>query len=1287
MPFRLFAPFLLVLSLIACAKGLDACYEHHLALSSGANVVSDLEDCVLTVVCKEGVKDIELLLENSRITLQIEQEEHSFISKFSIDHSNVTFVAVLNTPNLIVANSTLNKLILNSDVSANVELESSILNDVVTEGPTISLFSIRNCTIIERLYIHSSTEIFVKGLDNSANFPLRLGCDECNLRNLSSHFLTLVTASSTITDSVILKVSLFVTSGLSDNSRIVIQNSVIYDLDMKKKDVQVSNLQLIITSEIYYISLHDLSFTSVILFDTEISREKYIFYMFSTTIDGFQWSDTYFDVDIEMKYLDDVSSIKKMLFKNVTFDGVGTLFPKTKDSFKFENVTVLDMSVGSSLFSTPLFYIDNLVLKRSSWPYEAKATIIRNSIFEDLVIESVVYVRELTDVMFNNVVLKASTSMIGVESSFEARNCVFSNISSFERIFTVLSAGNVVIDVSHLTFNNITALSIFGIDSNSASSIRMSHITLNTVEAMYFVKEETNRCDYFYAREFNLFNTTFNTVFDLSSVERGVENKEIGIYSIASEKERFKLLVNIFSNWKVNLRLENLTLSLRDESHVLVTKTGYRSSLYIVNSSIVLGKMSTFVILGTVEIEHNCEITNVTIDAPHVEEGFPKAAIYGFDFNMRYINYEVTGRRTRANTKLGSFYSGVAPINSIFDSKFVLYIKHDYKQDLFYYTVSPFKLKRIPSDYIIEEAEGEEYKSMIGAINDDIEIPQSRAYLKACMKGYYFSEYECKTCSVGYHVNDDQTRCVVDEPQRIDFDRAHPDLFPPLYHVPPGYFVVDDTPRRYLIDCFSSFCEGGRVRAGLMGKTNRDISFEESIVYSLNGFDLSKKKSPGCTVGHYGVGCARCLDVADIFTYGCITFPVDSDMGDYRTATAFIFIVHCTLLVLLFRYKNIFLKIPWTKLLGDDNNINLLDVEVGNILIMIRDFLFIVWPILFSSSVDTDLRNVSDSSVYARLVFNPLLNINVLFGEDQRLFFVQAYPLVLLMCFWKWSYKLLYVFIAYIVDTELRGMVSAAQVWLFRALILSIFLIEVLIKKKPKWLVAVMFPVLSIWVHPFILHSGQPSLYIVFPVVLWGSMFDKPSNSNILTINYFLLPYVTTGLLLYGIPIPFKSIYGENWGQGFHSLMRYEQFHPIMFVVFVFYIAFYIFCFWFSGKQKQKDMQFYSRMFFLIAMVGRSVFTFISFISHYFLANQLYLLVLMLYIKNFKPFHRLNNQMLQFMYLFFYISIVSLLYKKITFLEFFVVFSSSLVVVIKCMLFRKSKNKVDATELEQLLIL
>ncbi|KAL0234281.1 hypothetical protein PCE1_001318 [Barthelona sp. PCE] len=616
---------------------------------------------------------------------------------------------------------------------------------------------------------------------------------------------------------------------------------------------------------------------------------------------------------------------------------------------------------------------------------------------------------------------------------------------------------------------------------------------------------------------------------------------------------------------------------------------------------------------------------------------FTRSFINTGDENSQSIGY---ARRLGVNTLRNSSISFIVGINA----------NHRGGSDTIVVTLLPFSFE-VFSVYDSIELPIQQWKKIsqdfvvISYTQRGNLVHVGNASPTACRAGFGFNEATgtCQPCSAGFH------QFVLENEPKCEWDSAHDSLtlvqkyaisgF--VYATQPGFFVVEDS-STYLIDCYSSFCTGFQTVAGISGKSYERLSQLERDLYKYNNISINDNN--GCAFGHTGIGCTHCVQYGEakgvpfigfynIFTQGCITIRRDIQWMSFT-----VFFMHITLFWLAFKFYYVLGKLPWTVIFNVSELTT--DYDVFKVLDIAKDYLIILWPIVFSSTKqDLHILNGGFYS-FAFLFLNPLGNISTLFG-----FLRPIFPLLYLV----FSFAL---FNGISFKTSMASIVLFTHTFMFyqktniaHVFMLAGYTLFVILRKKPK--ISLIF-VISImyYVYAFIFLRKFIEIFVlcvITPFFYHFTFINAPHSEKILSANYFFLPYIARLVLLQTIPISSFDVYGISNHRYYHTLADYEsEYNPFSILVFALCIAFFNLFYRLAKKSDGVE-----RVFFFFVLLGRTIFGFISYISHSFFPNQICLLAILIYIILRSPFKLINAFMLRVTIVMIIISSVLMLYSSL----------------------------------------
>ncbi|KAL0238809.1 hypothetical protein PCE1_004500 [Barthelona sp. PCE] len=551
----------------------------------------------------------------------------------------------------------------------------------------------------------------------------------------------------------------------------------------------------------------------------------------------------------------------------------------------------------------------------------------------------------------------------------------------------------------------------------------------------------------------------------------------------------------------------------------------------------------------------------------------------------------------------------------------------------------------------------------------------------ACRAGYGWDAVagKCQACSIAYHqfelVNEPQ--CFWDEKQANLTDMQRYGISGFVYSNDDGYFVVEANNTAYLIDCYNSFCTG-RADAGVSGRAFFELDAFERDLYHNN--DASGN---GCVLGHYSTACTKCVPYQKIdgveyegyfnlFNQGCVIIPMQKEW-----LVLVVFLIHVVMVWMAIKFYYLVGHVPWTRVFkAGQDSLFITDFEAFEIINVIKDFAIILWPLIFASNnLDVFLRDTNHIDLLLKLLVNPLSNFSVTFSFLDAVF---PYVYLLLFCslFFKIPYKIFFTALVVLAHAVIGYIAFVLHKYYIGVGIIGLIAWSVclFIKKQPNFLLKILW--FSAYFVTAILFSGIARvLCVILPLLMHLSWADKPKTGKIISFNFFFLPYTTKLVFLRTIPFVSYDIYGIMSNRYFHTLSDFNTpYNPLNLILIATYFAFFYLCYRQTERVVSHNQSDY-RAFFYMVLIGRTLFTFVSYVSHTPTPNQTFLVAILLYIVFVKPFHQLNVFMLKVTSVMVILSFIIVLYSTLSTSFFFIVLIPVIYVIFQSITHNPTKKK------------
>ncbi|KAL0230574.1 hypothetical protein PCE1_004131 [Barthelona sp. PCE] len=442
----------------------------------------------------------------------------------------------------------------------------------------------------------------------------------------------------------------------------------------------------------------------------------------------------------------------------------------------------------------------------------------------------------------------------------------------------------------------------------------------------------------------------------------------------------------------------------------------------------------------------------------------------------------------------------------------------------------------------------------------------------------------------------------------------------------------------------------------------------------------------GCALGHHGTACTECVNrlmikddmyqgFYNFLTQGCILVR-----EKHRNLAYFVLPIQLILLALGIKYYHVLQRIPWLSIVGkrDDNDLHITDFEVFSLMSIVKDYMLVLWPLVFNTdSFDTIIQSKTGIRAFLSLLINPLatvcMAIDFKWGSSLVLttFISVFYMVGFFYSFLNYlTSKKATHFLFILLPAFVLVFVSRESLWemLIWGAFATVFLI-ILATDYQLNALSSFFLLIAPFAFSLLWWDSRGGLTytcsIMFVVILMFVIVRKPKVSVMTGLNYYFLPYIFKGILLVAVPVKFSDIYGLSNLSGYHSIVDFENPYNSYRVVLIVLII--LFCFMsYSVARKLTKTGDASKtgydLFIFILVIGRSLYTFLSYIVHDYLPNYIFLLSLLTYVQFTKPFKTINNLMLRISFFVTFFSVVSGFFFKYD-------LQMSLIVVLPCLVF------------------
>ncbi|KAL0236691.1 hypothetical protein PCE1_000089 [Barthelona sp. PCE] len=1123
--------------------------------------------------------------------------------------NNISLNTVL--PTSVESNIVTIENIPNMSISLFLRAENIVFRNIVAGDISLSFERRLNITMTN-VFVHSDIRL-LSGLLQS------ISAESVSLKNVSARkflFVRMIVEDMTITEPYFNGLNTVVSFSYSHIDKLTIINSIFsnhyYNWDVSDQ----SEMRTVYIKNVTYINIVD-DFLDKPLFPVNVQVLDIKQAMF-------------INVEPRTASKDNIPNIKKCSISNSTFFESDIVFSAETYSFEtviFEktsfghpihvewmyNIVIRNCTSVSQIVSTPIFTHNSVSV--------VNLNMIDSSIARDI-FQNIRY-HENIHISFRNIRIENSFT----SSIFKTEKYGHFNSVVFDGIIILNSV------IEHLFFSDITnhidSMSIYNIHIGGGSSegiIRCSttsFTSINNAIDVKSVKIQKTLLPYFLytTRVFNI--SVSNSFFDLA--EKGV-----GFVLSSDEEIHFSMInitvsLNALSLWSIHNGKERLFVDMKN-SYFNVTDKSKLCMIYSSNHQLHSS--------SNVTIDGDRLLTNMVSDH-YLDDGFL--------------------------LKVG--------MNTISSSSVQLVFGYMKKIDILYVTFYPFNWETLHvHDYVILPMR------KIDVLSEDLWVTvfgvkfgvlsNGKPNGIACRGGFGWDEKNsrCTPCTTGYQQLQifEKPTCKLDTKldhlSYMDLDA----ITGAMYRVPLGFFVLEMNNTVTLVDCMNSFCPGGQVMPGLSGLAITEFD-KRYAIYQYNNISISEFN--GCIQGHHGPGCTQCIKQEvingifyvgyQIISYGCVMIP-----DKYINYVTIMFCIHCLLLFLAMKNWHLLSKIRWTAFMPKETIVT--DFETFEVISTIKNFVLVIYPLVVTTSnSSTVMPGDNLFSFIFKLFFNPLDVFSItVYGIMP---YIDVIYYVLFVLFFLFPHHMLslvelcFCCICTIVFGSLFGIIP---------MILGVpvaFLI--FFNRYRKFFIA------SVFIATLFFEYNKILIFFPLFIIIFrnrpneNKLFEnRIGQNNLLSINYFVLPYMTKLTLIKYFPISTQDFYtmiDRKW----HTLASYEGFNVLFLLPLLSMPVMYGWCY--MQIRKLADSKYDYRQFLFIVLIGRSFYEFISYIGHDLLPNLLFLIVLMAFIAFAKPFNKLNSLITKVLIVLMLTNLMYEISKRFSVTSTALIFLPSLVVLIK----------------------
>ncbi|KAL0236940.1 hypothetical protein PCE1_000337 [Barthelona sp. PCE] len=931
----------------------------------------------------------------------------------------------------------------------------------------------------------------------------------------------------------------------------------------------------------------------------------------------------------------------------------------------------------------------NVVYMNSTLSFFTSDTTFLDSHFSNVTMNNFLPVSSMKNVSFVSVRTGILTERcFEIRKNFELIHTTFDNLNIVPSLFSIIYVEkHTQISVQNVKIMNSDVSSIFKMEqpNQSLAAVHIDGLLLNSVLAKegIFKSSIFSGIGSFLFVHIHISDCRFGTVFSYINDDRYARNSVI-ISDSTVISSNYSVLFSLKENLS-NTQIENCTFIMPLHSALLHFDYGsYFGDVYIKDSKIFLPADSVLIFEAqSHRIDRLLYFYNLTIDKPNEHRDkyqyimYTQNMVFGAepDVHMDGLDRLMSNTTDNFNTTIKRI-----GLNSISRSSIAIVMRTEMMMyNLVYVIVNPFSFGvvsekgstsvRLP---IYDRSVIERNDLRIAAF--DSTIGHNRGVYTIvektqCMSGFGWNSdlYLCEPCALGYHQFEivNEPRCKLNKQQAFLSDLERSRISGVTYSVPHGQFVVENIENgtTNIIDCHNTFCNGFQVHAGFSGLCEQDLTEIQIDLLKFN--NLSIYDINGCSYSHCSIACTDCGDMGDVlltstgfsisatlsfknvFSKGCFVIPTRGVFILLQVA-----FLHFLLVSFIVRKYHILGQFPWTRIIGRFTTETdlLTDYELFKFIDIFKDYLFILWPLLFSFSTDTIFtNNQSDFTMFRSLLMNPLAVFASLLGLMFRNFPVTTFPTFYILWFFLMRFlyfkrALLTAIVAFIIFTSF----TIVPLFIFLgSLFLLIYFQFVLYKNWKRW---PFYTLCFIW---FTVAAYYDIRYSAVTGIVLFACGKGYKVKNIMSINFFFLPYAGSYMLLGTIPVVSRDLYNQHgFDLALHSFLSFKEHYnwfinPLLMVIFVIFI---IYCYWETKKLTENSSHRF-HVFFYVTLILRMFVTFIAYISHNTIPHLIFLLCILLYVMFYEPFKQLNALMVRVTALFVLTAFILVIFRELEFLE------------------------------------